>query len=138
MQSNQDIEIFGCPCGFVTTAYDGFITNDEEKGRKIRTEIATETNCVCVENNKTGEWFLALTGGGMDLSFSIAHAYMIAQKWLPVDLLNQLSPGWCKDNLNDKVFKKLRRICREQINMEISKLKEKKQKWAIPVEKIVQ
>ena len=121
--------------------YDGMVNDDgadSEENRKRRIEIAEKTNCVCVENQKTGEWFLALTGGGMDLSFSIAHAYMIAQKWLPIELLSELNAGWAKCNMSNKDFKKLRVICRQQIKMEISKFRELEKKWNLPIEKIEQ
>ncbi len=141
----------GCPCceddsGYLAPMmnflypldYDGFIEHDKEKGIKIRCEIASETNCVLVQNNKTEEWFLTLTGGGMDLSPSIAYAYVLAQKWLPVALLQELNPGWCKDSLSPKKFKRLRNICIEQIHHNIEHFKEKKTKWSLPIQKIVQ
>jgi len=121
--------------GMVDEGYDG---ESRKENVERRIKIASETNCICVENQKTGEWFLTLTGGGMDLSFSIAHAYMIAQKWLPIHLLSQLSAGWCKDNMSKKDFQQLRTICREQLKNEISKFREMKQKWDIPMEKIEQ
>jgi hypothetical protein len=34
----------------------------------------------------TEEYFLALTGGGMDFSQNIALAYIIAQGWIPIAL----------------------------------------------------
>lgn len=118
--------------------YDGFIEHDKVKGLKIRVEVASETNCVLVQNTKTDEWFLTLTGGGMDLSPSIAHAFMICQKWLPNDLLKELNPGWCKDSLDSKIFKKLRNICIEQLHRQSVTCKEQEAKWKIPIEAIKQ
>lgn len=126
----------GCPCceddnGYVSPMmnyvypldYSGMVTQEKQ------IEIATETNCILIEETNTGDWFLALTGGGMDLSFSIAHAYMIAQKWLPKDLIEDLKPDWCKQNLPEKVYKKLRIICVQQLENESRRFLDQKKKW---------
>lgn len=42
------------------------------------------TSCTVVE--KDGDYYLALTGGGMDLSQDIALAYYICQRWIPYEL----------------------------------------------------
>ena len=39
--------------------------------------IVKETNLTIMENNDTGEFFLALCGGGMDFSQEIGYAYLI-------------------------------------------------------------
>lgn len=149
-QKGDDCEPYqGCPCceddsgnlapmmNFIYPLdYDGFITGDE--GTQKRIKIASETNCVCVQNTKTDEWFLTLTGGGMDLSPSIAYAYVIAQKWLPLELLQELNPGWCKDTLSKEHFKELRDICMKQTENENHRFREKYDKWCLPVKKIVQ
>lgn len=111
--------------------YQGLVTKEKQ------IELA-QTNCILVQENETDDYFLTLTGGGMDLSPSIAYAFMIAQKWLPLDLINELNPGWCKCQLSEKKFKQLRNIIREQLNSEISRFKEKKQKWDLPIKKIQQ
>jgi hypothetical protein len=49
-------------------------------------EVLKRTNCTVIEDEDTGEWFLSLTGGGMDLSQDIALAYHILEKWIPFDL----------------------------------------------------
>ena len=118
--------------------YDGYITNDSEKGQAIRIKIASETNCVLVENNKTGEWFLTLTGGGMDLSPSIAYAYYLAQKWLPLDLLQELKAGWCKASLSSEHFEELKKVIIEQLPTEKSRFEEKIKDWDKPSEEITQ
>lgn len=139
----------GCPCceddsgnlapmmNFIYPLdYQGFMEGEEGEAKRVK--IASETNCVCVYKEDTDEWFLTLTGGGMDLSPSIAYAYVIAQKWLPVYLLQQLSPGWCKDSLSEEHFKELRSICIEQTMNEKSKFQEQIKKWKIPIKAITQ
>ena len=58
---------------------------DELEEEKI-IKICIETNCTVVRNVATNDLFLALTGGGMDLSQDIALAYIIAQRWVPFAL----------------------------------------------------
>ncbi len=101
-------------------------------------EVAKETNCVLVQNTETEEWFLTLTGGGMDLSPSIGLAYVIAQTWLPRDLLHELKAGWCKDSLSLKNFKRLRKTIREQLKNEKTSTAEALRNWSKPVKDITQ
>jgi len=53
-------------------------------------EVVEKTNCTVIENEETGEWFLAICGGGMDLSQDIALAYHILEKWVPFELAMQV------------------------------------------------
>ena len=110
-----------------------------EANKQRRIKIASETNCVAVENLETGDWFLALTGGGMDLSPSIGYAYYIAQKWLPVELLIQdLKAGWCKDSLSSEHFEELKAVVIEQLKMEKSRIDEQLKAWDKPSKEISQ
>lgn len=54
-------------------------------------EIHQRTNLTVVENTETEEYFLALCGGGMDLSQSIGLAYIIAQGWIPFTLASEIT-----------------------------------------------
>jgi len=57
--------------------------------------VVTETNCTLVEDNDSGDLFLTLTGGGMDLSQDIALAYYILgdgpYNMIPVDALRSMN-----------------------------------------------
>jgi len=53
-------------------------------------KVVNETNCTVIENAETGEYFLTLCGGGMDLSQDIALAYLILEKWIPFDLMRSV------------------------------------------------
>ncbi len=55
---------------------------DEDKIK----EVIDRTCCTVMENSETGKWFLALCGGGMDLSQDIALAYHLLETWIPYDL----------------------------------------------------
>ena len=106
--------------------------------RSRRLEVAQKTDCVLVQNINTDEWFLTLTGGGMDLSPSIGLAYVIAQSWLPRDLLHELNAGWCKDSLSEKNFKRLRKAMKEQLRREKAGTSERLREWNRPIKEIKQ
>lgn len=135
----------GCPCceddsGYLAPMMNYIypIENDYNCNETTRVKVAIETNCVLVQNVKTDEWFLTLTGGGMDLSPSIAHAYMITQKWIPQSLLNDLKAGWCKDSLSPEIFKELRMTVKEQLQREINGFESLKSDWSKPIKEITQ
>lgn len=77
-------------------------------------EICEETNCTVVEDTRTGDFFLALSGGGMDLSQDVAMAYIIAEKNVPPALALNVST---QEGLstNGKAWLKVMRYCRESL-----------------------
>jgi hypothetical protein len=91
-------------------------------------EIVNKTNCTVMFNTETDQYFLTLCGGGMNLSQDIALAYIIAQKWLPTDLLQEVSK---QDGLSQggKDFRRIGRIIIEQSNMEGGRLLENAKRW---------
>lgn len=54
-------------------------------------DIVENTACTVVERESDGEFYLALTGGGMDLSQSIALAYLKAGEPIPLELCREVS-----------------------------------------------
>ena len=109
--------------------YGHILTTDIMINDNTPLKIATETACALIQNNKTGQWFIALMGGGMDLSPHIAYAYVLAQKWLPDDMLETLSMSWCKTELDKGQFEKLRAIMEEQTGFTSRRLAEAQKKW---------
>lgn len=93
---------------------------DIEPSEEAIIEIVNKTNCTVME--KDGEYFLALCGGGMDLSQDIALAYIIAQRWIPLELALEVST---QDGLSmyGKEFRKIMRGCKESLNKDISHAK---------------
>lgn len=108
-------------------------------------KIVKETCLTVMENSDKGEYFLVLCGGGMNLSQSIAHAYLLAEHRIPDELAFKvctqpcLSVGkkayfeimrQCKGELKDIRRRALRRI--KKIDKEVtefrSSLKEKAKK----------
>lgn len=104
--------------------YDGMVTEERQ------VKILRETSCALVQNNDTDEWFVCLCSAGMDFSPHIAYAFMIAQKWLPTWLLEELSMDWCRQELGNKKFKALRNIIGQQIIMQQGRYDGMRQKWS--------
>jgi len=97
---------------------------DEEKILKV----VTETNCTVMENEETGEWFLTLCGGGMDLSQDIAYAYLIMEQWIPIEFLGQI----CDQpelSIGGRHYKELATAVIEQTETRGEQLKDKSKRW---------
>lgn len=67
-------------------AYPLFSEPDEEK----ITKVCEETACTVVYNLQDDNYYLVLTGGGMDMSQSIALAYIIADGCIEWDMLENV------------------------------------------------
>jgi hypothetical protein len=101
------------------------LTDFEEK--KIL-KVMKETNCTILENSETGEYFLALCGGGMNLSQDIAFSYVILEKWIPQDLLNSVATQPLL-SLGSKKYKILAREIISQLKTNANRMKEKRKIW---------
>lgn len=67
-----------------------------------------ETGLIVMYNTEQDEHYLVLTGGGMDLSQQIARAYIICQRWIPHDLMINVSSQKGL-NVGGEEFEKLRK-----------------------------
>lgn len=67
-------------------------------------EVAKNTSLTIMENQDSGEYFLVLCGGGMDLSQSIAHAYMICG-YIPDAMAFQVSEQYGLNISGETYFK---------------------------------
>lgn len=56
-------------------------------------KVCEETNCTVVYNHQEGRYYLALTGCGMDMSQSIAMAYLIVDECIEWDMLEDIYIG---------------------------------------------
>lgn len=77
-------------------------------------EVCENTNCTVMYNIEEDCYYIALCGGGMDLSQDIALAYHILEKWVPFEMALQVST---QDGLStyNKSFRKTMRACRDSI-----------------------
>ncbi len=81
-------------------------------------KVCKDTNCTVMYNTEEDKHYLALCGGGMDLSQCIAMAYFIIEKWIPLDLALQVCT---QPNISQygKNFRKVMRACKDSIKKDI-------------------
>jgi hypothetical protein len=91
---------YGYPVGYLP---------DEDKILKI----VKETCLTVMENQDTEEVFLVLCGGGMNLSQSIAHAYLLADQRIPGDLAFEVCTQPCLSVGNEDYLHVMRACKRE-------------------------
>ncbi|HBG60700.1 MAG: hypothetical protein A2Y10_13130 [Planctomycetes bacterium GWF2_41_51] len=105
-------------CGFseddcdpiINYSYPLYGLPDDEKILRV----VKETCLTVMENQDTGEVFLALCGGGMDLSQSIAYAYILAGQRIP----DEMALGVCTQpclSLGIKEYKQTMAQCKENL-----------------------
>ena len=67
-----------------------------------------------MENSGTEEYFLALCGGGMDLSQSLAYAYILAGHRIPYELVFQVSTQPCL-SVGEKEYIEIMGRCKREL-----------------------
>lgn len=83
---------------------------DDEKIIKV----CEQTNCTVMYNNEEDIYYLALCGGGMDLSQDIALAYNILEKWIPFELALQVITQ-IDFSQSGKRYRQTMRACRDSL-----------------------
>lgn len=78
-------------------------------------KVHEETGCTVVEKRSTGKYYLALCGGGMDLSQYIALAYLITENHIPFELAKTVSTQEGL-NLKGEQFKRVMKRCRRSLD----------------------
>lgn len=86
-------------------------------------DVCTKTNCTVVKNNETDEYFLALSGGGMDLSQDIGLAYMLCGERIPSALAYNISTQ-ASLSISKKDFKKVMREVKRVLRADIINYRE--------------
>jgi hypothetical protein len=77
--------------------------------------IVKNTCLTVMENQDTGEHFLVLCGGGMDLSQSIAYAYLLAGQRIPDELVFEVCTQPCL-SVRKKEYFQIMRACRSELS----------------------
>ena len=77
-------------------------------------KIIQKTCLTVMENEDTREFFLVLCGGGMDLSQSIAHAYLLAGQRVPDELAFEVCTQPCL-SVGRKDYFQVMRACKEEL-----------------------
>ncbi len=99
---------------------------DDGKERIIK--VCRETCLTVMYKDDEDTYYLALCGGGMDLSQSIARAYQILETWLPVSLLGAV----CKQpelSVSGEAWLEMAKQIRKQLSMESDRLREARKQW---------
>ena len=107
--------------------------HEPEKEKII--EVCRRTNCTVVMKKDTEEYFLALTGGGMDLSQDIALAYIIAQGWIPTALAYAVSTQ-PELSVSKKDWLEVAERCKKELELAIDSNKRKIEEWEDSIKKI--
>jgi hypothetical protein len=92
-------------------------------------KVCQNTNCTVMYKPDSEEYYLALTGGGMDLSQDIAYAYQITDGWLPKDLLVEV----CHQpelSVHGTKWLKMAEQIRKQLKIEAKRCKWNDKEWA--------
>lgn len=107
---------------------------DSEPEREKIIEVCRRTNCTVVMKKGIEEYFLALTGGGMDLSQDIALAYIIAQGWIPTALAYTVSTQ-PELSVSGKDWLIVAERCKKELEMAINSNKHKIAEWEASIGK---
>jgi len=92
---------------------------DLEPSEKDIKKVHEQTNCTVVRDKATGDYYLALTGGGMDLSQCIALAYIIIENRVPIELAMETyvqSPLSQSGEKYEKVLKECKKALSQRQN----------------------
>lgn len=110
-------------------AYPLTIDPTFDSGKEKIIKVCRNLPLTVMHKEDDDTYYLALTGGGMNLSQSIARAYQILQTWIPVALLAEISK---QPNLSvyGKEWIRMARQIRKQIKMEIHRLQRDNKEWA--------
>ncbi len=99
---------------------------DDGKERIIK--VCRETCLTVMYKDSEDSYYLALCGGGMDLSQSIARAYQILETWVPLSLLREV----CKQrelSVRGEAWLEMAEQIQKQIRMETVDLKLDLKRW---------
>ena len=91
-------------------------------------KVALKTNCSVMYDSEEDKHYIALNGGGMDLSQDIALGYVILEKWIPEDFINSV----CSQkglSISKEDFEVLRKAVIEQSQNYADRFSSLKQKW---------
>jgi hypothetical protein len=90
--------------------------------------VVKHTNCTVIENEDTGEWFLTLCGGGMNLSQDIALAYHFLETWIPYELAINVSTQ-AGLSIGGKQWEVLRKAMKESLDLYAARARERASRW---------
>ncbi len=105
---------------------------DDGKEKILR--VCRETCLTVMYRDSENEYYLALCGGGMNLSQSIARAYQILETWIPIALLREVSKQ-AELSVHGKAWLEMAEQIQKQISMEIKNLENDLKQWGESISK---
>lgn len=99
-----------------------------EPSEKQIIDVCTKTCLTVVRDIETDDYYLALCGGGMDLSQSVAHAYLLTDGFIPMSLAKEVSKQPCL-SVSRPVYKKIAREIKRQLKNEMARCKADLKEW---------
>lgn len=91
-------------------------------------KVCRETCLTVMYNEDEDTYYLALCGGGMDLSQSIAHAYQILESWIPISLLCDVSKQ-PELSVHGEAWLEMAQQIQKQLELDISQLQQASKDW---------
>jgi len=91
-------------------------------------EVCKRTTCTVVRDDDNDDYYLALAGGGMDLSQDIALAYLITDGYIPHSLAMNINKQPCL-SVGGKDYIRIAKEIKRQLKIEISQCKSDIKAW---------
>ena len=105
-------------------AYPLFSEPSDEQIRKV----CLKTCCTVVLDNETDTYYLALCGGGMDLSQSVALAYLMTDGFIPRSLVHEVCRQPCM-SVGKSDYRKIVKEIKKQLKNEIRNCQSDLKSW---------
>ena len=120
--------------GIISATMQGVLTGPLSRrwGEANIIKVCRETPLTVMYNEDDDTYYLALTGGGMDLSQSIVRAYQILEKWVPISLLRNMSKQPELSVHGDNWLAMATQV-KEQLAMDIGHLKDDVKRWDVAI-----
>ena len=99
-----------------------------DDGKKRIIKVCRETCLTVMYNQDEDAYYLALCGGGMNLSQSIVRAYQILETWAPIALIQNMSKQ-PELSVSGNDWLKMARQVKKQVEMTIANLESDLKAW---------
>lgn len=96
-------------------------------------KVCRDTCLTVMYREEYDDYYLALCGGGMDLSQSIAYAYQLLENWIPISLLREVNKQ-PELSVSGENWLGIVKQIKEQINNEINGLQSDLERWDKSIE----
>jgi len=95
-------------------------------------KVCRETCLTVMYKEEDDTYYLALCGGGMDLSQDIARAYQILENWIPISLMREVSKQ-PELSVHGEAWLEMAQQIKKQLNMNIDQLQLDLKQWDMSI-----